>query len=73
MKVVGMTTAEGGWAPDNREEQIHKWLKEHKEVTNYVVLDDYPMSGFGDKYIKTNSYVGLTQKDAEKVEEILCK
>jgi hypothetical protein len=72
-KVIGMIEEKGGFMPDGRDEQITHWLETHKEVKSFVVLDDFPMPKFGDNYVKTNSYVGLTQKDAEIVERILCK
>jgi hypothetical protein len=64
-KVIGVTEAEGGWTPENRAKQINNWLKNHKEVKEFVVLDDSPMPEFGDRFIKVNPYVGFTEKDAE--------
>jgi hypothetical protein len=72
-KVIGLTDDEGGFPPEHRHAQIERWLKDHKEVNSYVVLDDYPLKEFGEKYVKINGYVGITQKDAEKALEILCK
>jgi len=72
-KVIGVTEAKGGWDPENREMQIDKWLKDHKEVKQFIVLDDFPMPKFGDKYLKINGYVGITQKDAEIALAVLCK
>lgn len=74
-KVIGITDSEGGWVPENgiREAQISRWLDGHSEVKKYVVLDDFPMPKFKDNYLKINAYVGLTQKDAEIVNSILCK
>lgn len=72
-KVIGITDAEGGFPPEHREEQISRWLKDHPEVKNFVVLDDSPLPKFKDRYVKINSYVGLTQKDTEIALGILCK
>lgn len=71
-KVIDITDSEGGWPPENRAEQIKRWLKSHSEVKTFVVLDDFPMPEFK-TYVKINSYIGLSQKDAEIVSSILCK
>lgn len=72
-KVIDVTDGEGGWVPEHREEQISRWLKDHPEVKDFAVLDDFPLPKFKDKYIKINAYIGLTQKDAEIVSALLCK
>jgi hypothetical protein len=72
-KAIAVTDGDGGWDPDNRGEQIQRWLDAHKSVKQYVVLDDFPIPKFADNTVKVNSYVGLTQKDAEIACRILCK
>jgi hypothetical protein len=72
-KAISVTDADGGWDPQNRTEQIQRWLDAHKSVKQFIVLDDYPMPKFGDNYVKINSYVGFTQKEAEISLRILCK
>lgn len=50
-----------------RGNQIHSWLDNHKEVTNYIILDDdsdfleyqYPF------LVKTDPEIGLTKEDVE--------
>lgn len=64
-KIIDLTTSEGGWEPENRVAQIDSWLKNHKKIDNYLVLDDYPMPKFDNNCVKTNSYIGLTKKDVE--------
>lgn len=70
-KAIDVTEAEGGWVPENRAQQIAEWLKEHPAVKQFVVIDDYPMPEFDANAIKTNGYVGVTQKDAESALRIL--
>lgn len=70
-KVIGLTEAEGGWMPENRANQITNWLKSHKDVKQFIVLDDYPMPKFDKEYVKCNGYVGFTQKDMEIAMRIL--
>jgi hypothetical protein len=70
-KVIDVTEEEGGWMPENRAKQIKSWLKEHPEVKDFAVLDDYPMPKLDKNYVKCNGYVGFTQKDAEIALKIL--
>jgi HAD domain in Swiss Army Knife RNA repair proteins len=70
-KVIGITDEEGGFTPERRAEQIDRWLKNHKDVKKFAVLDDYPMPKYADQYVKCNGYVGFTQKDAEIALKIL--
>lgn len=69
-KVIGLTEAKGGFTPEHRAAQIKTWLKEHPEVKSYVAVDDYPLPKLDPNYVKTNGYVGFTQKDAEIVLKI---
>jgi hypothetical protein len=64
-KVIDITEEKGGWLPDNRAGQISNWLADHKNVKEFIVLDDYPMPKLADHYVKCNGYVGLTEKDVE--------
>lgn len=64
-KVIGVTDEEGGWMPTHRQEQIKRWLEKHKNISKFVVIDDYPMPKLADNCVKCNGYVGFTQKDAE--------
>ena len=73
-KLVGLTDMEGGLMPGpEREAQIERWLKDHPEVKQFAVLDDFPLPKFKDRYVKINAYIGITQKDAEIISALLCK
>lgn len=64
-KVIDVTEEDGGWGPEKREPQIYHWLEKHKSVSKFVVIDDFPLPKFNSNFVKTNGYVGFTQKDAE--------
>lgn len=52
--------------------EIDKWLKEHPEVTDFVILDDdADMEPHMDKLVQTDVYVGLDWNIAHKIIEIL--
>lgn len=70
-KVIGLTEHKGGWEPNNRHKQIRDWLKEHPEIKDYVVLDDYPLEGLEHRQVKMNGYIGFTQTDMERALSIL--
>lgn len=57
----------------SRGSEIQAWLDEHKECTNYVILDD--RTDFSDKqnphFVHINSYIGLTDKDTDLAINIL--
>lgn len=53
----------------NRKEEILTWCKRHKDVRDFVIIDDdKSLNGLPrelkDKLILTNSSIGLTQSDA---------
>lgn len=64
-KLIDITDSEGGFDPQNRDHQIKRWLDAHPEIKDFVAIDDYPMPKLADNYVKTNGYVGLTQKEVE--------
>jgi len=72
-KLEDITDTEGGLDPENRAEQIQRWLDKHKQVKQFVVIDDYPMPALDANAVKTNGYVGFTQKDADIALGILNK
>lgn len=72
-RVIDVTDSEGGWTPENRDKQILRWLENHKEIKHFVAVDDYPLPKLVPNYVKTNGYVGFTQKDAEIALRILEK
>ena len=81
----GLTIA--GVTPDHATEEIRKtkkfslvkadeilaWLKQHKEVDRWVVLDDLDLHNaeIAKHQIKTDQTIGLTMEDVEKAEMIL--
>lgn len=71
IKVIDITTMDGGLVPENRDKQIDKWLKEHPEIVSYVIVDDYQIDGFDKHQVKTNGYIGFTKTDMEAAMSIL--
>lgn len=61
-----------GTAHISRGDEIECWLSLHR-LTNYVIIDDvndfYPMQQ--DRYVETNSIVGISEADAMRAVEIL--
>ena len=62
------------WQAAPRWQEIAAWLKEHPEVTNYVILDDErlcaPLAMAG-RVVQTDSYTGLTAAKAREVVALL--
>lgn len=55
---------------EDRGEEIAAYLKEHPEVTQFVIIDDQEVNGFADRQVKIDSRNGLTFTDAERVIEM---
>ncbi len=56
--------------------EIRKYLKDHPEITEYVVLDDVPFRDFPTQghlthLVLTNDKLGLTQQDVDRAISIL--
>lgn len=53
--------------------EIDRWLWEHEDVTNYVILDDDPDMLLSQKkhFIKTHALRGISKRDVEKAIKIL--
>lgn len=53
--------------------EIDRWLWEHPEVVNYVILDDDSDMLLSQKknFIKTHPYRGISKRDVEKAIKIL--
>lgn len=52
--------------------EIQEWLKEHPEVSSYVILDDdSDMADVGHRLVKTSFDVGLTQAHVERAIQLL--
>jgi hypothetical protein len=68
-RMIGTTpVSENGY----RGEEIETYLKNHPEITEFVIIDDdSDMDPFMDRLVKTDSRNGLTFTDAEKVIEML--
>jgi hypothetical protein len=57
-----------------RGEEIRKYLDDHPEITEYVILDDNFFSDFGkhkNHFVHTDKNEGLTGRDVEKAIRIL--
>lgn len=53
--------------------EIDRWLWEHQDVTNYVILDDDPDMLLSQKkhFIKTHALRGISKRDVERAINIL--
>lgn len=53
--------------------EIDRWLREHQDVTNYIILDDDSDMLLSQKkhFIKTHALNGICKKDVEKAIKIL--
>ena len=52
--------------------EILEWLRNHPEVTRYVVIDDEDDELEGLPFFQTSSRIGLTEKIVEGVTDYLC-
>lgn len=70
LNIVGLTPKLG-----SREEEINKYLEEHPEIDNYVVLDDDYDMDFGDRMIKLPMQgpgsLGFTEEYYDKAIKVL--
>lgn len=58
-----------GW--EGRRLQIQTWLDAHSDVKTFVVIDDCPVPGFGDRFVETDGTTGLTAYEADKAIAVL--
>lgn len=67
------TIDEDGNEVSQRGQQISRWLNEHTVTVPYVVIDDLDLgiTEAGHPFVKTDSNVGLTRKEADLAIEIL--
>ncbi len=73
-KVIGVTPGPFSEHGLDREHHIEKWLNAHKDVSNFVIIDDMAeIPDLQNKYVITNSYVGCTEADKNKALEILSR
>jgi len=69
-RVIDITGDEKGI----RGNQIKAWLDRHKNVNNFVILDDNSdMGELTPRLVKTNGFIGLTQNEVNKIVELLYK
>lgn len=56
-----------------RGDEIAHWIKQNNFTGNYVIIDDTPdmLNSQIENFVRTNGYVGLTMKDADRAIEIL--
>ena len=64
-----------GIKASNHEIEIKFYLLKHREITNYVILDDWPMTAFNfiPHYVQTTIKDGFTFKMFEQAKKILLK
>lgn len=80
-RIIGVTDRIYGFALTNKEKhisllrgvEIREWLREHPEVTNYVILDDDSdmLLEQANHFIKTDTYKGLTEENVKQAINIL--
>lgn len=80
-RIIGITDRIFGFALTDKEKhisllrgvEIREWLKEHPEVTNYVILDDDSdmLLEQANHFVKTDTYEGLTNENVEQAINIL--
>lgn len=73
--IVGATSIldpPGELKPTTRAYEIGLWLFQHPDVTSWVVIDDVAWEGFpGERFVKTDIQVGLTDADIHRVRDLL--
>jgi len=55
------------WVASTRATEILQWLGEHREYTNFVILDDAPFTQLKGWLVQTKSDVGLTPEHCEEI------
>lgn len=69
-RVIGMTPEH---QPSTRNRHLEEWIDEHKDIDQFVILDDesHHMDLLMKKLVKTNSWVGITETEADRAIELL--
>ena len=72
LKIDGITPildeeVNGLWRSATRDQEINAWLASNGKPRNYVILDDCPVHGFGDRFVQTDIEHGLTPDLAREV------
>lgn len=68
-KLAGTTVADE--VIPGRGDQILDWIRRHPGVTDWVVLDDLAIPEVGERLVRTDGRVGLTDADADRAVRIL--
>lgn len=67
-RVVGITPEED---PKGRENHIQAYLDAHKDIEQFVVIDDEHLDKFKKRWVGTNKYIGLTETDSKNAIDLL--
>ena len=67
-QIIGMTD-ENGKEHIERWSQIKRYIKKHN-VKNFIILDDDKLGNEAYNHIKTDSYIGLTNKHMKEIEKV---
>ena len=62
--VIGVTSIKSGC----RSEEIELYIQQNN-ITDYLILDDIELFGFGDRFLKCNSLTGFTEVEFNKLKE----
>ena len=67
IKIVGTTP----YLYDNRQKEIERWLSEHPEVKNYLIIDDLCYEGFSSEhFIECDCHIGFTFREYLEAERL---
>lgn len=70
INIIGMTPIINNY--HIRGDEIRLYLCEHKEIDNFIIIDDdSDMGEYTDRLVKTNTYVGFTYNDYVKALHLL--
>jgi len=67
IRIVGSTP----YINNRRGVEIALWLRDHPDVTSYVVFDDRDIRGHGSRFIRTSFADGLKSEHARRAKAIL--
>ena len=67
-QIIGMTD-ENGEEHKERWSQIKRYINKHK-IKNFIILDDDKLGDEAYNHIKTDSYIGITNKHINEIEKI---
>ena len=67
-QIIGMTD-ENGEEHKDRWSQIKRYINKHK-IKNFIILDDDKLGDKAYNHIKTDSYIGITNKHINEIEKI---